>query len=154
MRVYDDEKDDFTPEYQLQLAALCQMALACELIGNKIATALDVAGYKKSFIQERRQSLNRAKGAVQTILREYDYMFNDAFTRVFNAHGSAGYDLLYRYSNDIADLVMIYISRADASTESKSSKNMKKALLNFKQMPEYGDVAAVLKMYNFNTDNL
>ena len=81
-------------------------------------------------------------------------MFNDAFTRVFNAHGSAGYDLLYRYSNDIADLVMIYISRADASTESKSSKNMKKALLNFKQMPEYGDVAAVLKMYNFNTDNL
>lgn len=49
MKVYDDEKDDFTPEYQLQLAALCQMALACELIGNKIATALDVAGYKKKF---------------------------------------------------------------------------------------------------------
>ncbi len=154
MKVYDDEKDDFTPEYQLQLAALCQMALSCELIGNKIATALDVAGYRGSFVQERRQSLNRVKKAVQTILREYDYMFNDAFTRVFKGHGVDGYNLLYRYSNDIANVVMLYISRADNGEIGKSALNMKKALKNFKQLPDYGDVEAVLKMYDFNTDKL
>ena len=149
MKVYDDEKNDFTPEYMLQFATLAEMVFGAELIGEQIIRALDVAHYRGSFLQKRRQSLNRASQAAKTIVREYEFLFDDAFNKTFVNHGVRGYDALHQYAIDLVQICLTYVSRSTGDDD--KTENMKRALHNFKNTDaekDFGDVDAVLRLYN------
>lgn len=132
----------------IALGIMLECVWASEIIAYRIARTMDSIKAKKTLVQEKKQSLNKARRMVEDIIRNLENAFDDTFNTC--GKGENGYytDEIQYCANDIVKLLLIYYARGDGDWERKDK--MKAALLNFKPLKDV-DLLGLLKYFNLQS---
>ena len=149
MKLLNEQGTDFSREVLIQLAICLNIVWAAEIICYKVARTLDASGYISSLFQKRKQSFNKARTGLQTIIRDLETAFDGTFDRIVNkvdGKECMTQDYLQGTANDVVELLLIYYMRGDGDQDRKDK--MKKALMRFKPVKDF-DVDALAEYYKF-----
>lgn len=147
MELLNKEKNDLSPEGYIYLAIILEMAYALQIMGFRMADAMDKIGAKGHLTQRKKAAFNDAKRHAQGLVNGLDVAFDGTFSKLYdNADGMSRADNIHGQANEIIRLLLIYMTRGDGEPEKR--KRMQQALLNFKQDYPH-DLAGLLKFHGF-----
>lgn len=153
LKLINEQNTDLSIEaYCLMGSAMYNIA-AAEIIMYRMADALDAMKAKGTWFQEKKKYLSGARKACETLLTQLDLATSEANGRIYQHAKEKGTlqwaDETLQDSYHLAGLISVMFF-AKSEGDPKISRNMLKALGNFKVKNPVMDIDAVLDFFNYN----
>lgn len=119
LKVLNKEQKDFSDEFLMLMAAAGYMIYGAQLIMEKAKRECDLEGLKDSFFQVRKKYVDNAAEGFDKMVKNLA-VFDEWFDAI--QRGRLDYlSYVHQYGNDIAKLVLLFISRCDHDSESRNN---------------------------------
>lgn len=144
MKIFTDNKDQFSREMFILLGVMMYNIWVAELIAYRMSDTMDSLKQKHQICQDKKHHLNKFRRMLMDMKRSLEIVFDVNYNAVADDNLS-NYDEMLEIANDLARMELIYLGRGDGEPEKKD--RMKQALLNFKPLPDV-DVDEIIKYFN------
>lgn len=143
MKILNDTHTDLGYSMTMIMASMMISLYTANLLAYKIQQTLDTVKARVPFLREKKQAINRAIRSAEDIARQLEITFDEDYMAA--AQGQINrWDAIQDYANDLAQLLLIYNDRINASL---CSDKMLAALRRFKAFDKDGDLEEAVQLF-------